>query len=137
MTDLDARYGRRPRGAGAEARGSRSRWIALVAGALTLGVVGFWILSTMFGGVADQSIRADVLRFSPQEDGSISFDFRLTAPTGRALACALEAQDDHQAVIGWDVIDVPAAEEPTRTLAASLRTVGEPTTVLVKECWPV
>ncbi|MBF4549815.1 hypothetical protein C5E07_03970 [Pseudoclavibacter sp. RFBJ3] len=128
--DLVDRYGARaPR-----SEKKPERWIWMVVGIFVIAVVAFWATTTV-GPVSSSAIRADTVRFSIVDDANVSFDYRITAPAGTEATCAIEIRDEQQAVVGWDIVDVPATDEASQVLNAQVRTTKAGTTALVKECW--
>lgn len=141
MTNLDERYGRtRPSLVTRVSKWvsglSQTLIIGIVAAVLAVGVFGFWVLSTLSGSAASESIRADTLRFVVDDDQQgITIDAQINAPAGKPLACAIEARNERHAIVGWDVVELPPNEQHLQHLSYHLNTVGVPTTVLVAECW--
>lgn len=116
-----------------ERSGRANRIVAIVAGALTVAVLGLWSLSQLGG--SSSAIRADTLRFHPEGDSAITLEYHVTAPAGTPLACAIQAQDERHAVVGWDVVELEPVDAPSRDTSARIVTVGPATVVYVKECW--
>lgn len=121
---LDERYGRR--------RSPRSRWIRGVFIGLAIAVVGAFAWMTVVNALDD--IAAETTGFSIDER-AVTIDFQLTVPTGRDIACALEAQDEEHGVVGWRIIEIEASDQHTRAFRESIPTVAEATTGLVNSCW--
>lgn len=128
--DLMDRYGTRSQ----RSEKKPERWIWMVVGIFVIAVVAFWATTTV-GPVSSSAIRADTVRFSIVDSANVSFDYRITAPAGTEVTCAIEIRDEQQAVVGWDIVDVPPSEEPSQVLNVQVRTTKAGTTALVKECW--
>ncbi|SJM66572.1 DUF4307 domain-containing protein [Gulosibacter sp. 10] len=128
MTDLDARYGTSRRAAGRVRPGV---WWTLLA-VLVLGVIGFWALSlTNPGGTIETSPG----RFEVHSDTEAHLDARVSVQPGTELACTVEAQNAVNAVVGFETVVLPPAEEQHQTLSVTLRTTQAATLLLVRECW--
>lgn len=122
---LDDRYGRR--------RSPRRRWAiaAIVAlAALALGYIAW----TTVEGVLD-TVDADATGFEVVDEHSVTVSFRVAAPADRAVACALEAQDEDHGVVGWRVVELPASGEHSRSLRETIPTTARATTGFVNSCW--
>lgn len=122
---LDERYGR--------VRSPRRRWTVGIAIALAIAVVA------LFGwfAVSDSldAVDADATGFEIVDGHSVVLSFQVTAPTGRAIACAIEAQDVEHGVVGWRVVELPASEEHSRAFRETIPTTAEATTGFVNSCW--
>lgn len=123
---LDERYGRSL---------SRRRrivgWSVVAVGALALTSYVGW-------GVVARSIDAvDVsdTAFHVSDDRNVTISFQFTSPPGRSVACALQAFDEDHGVVGWRVVEYPAAEEHARAFTEDIPTVALATTGLVNTCW--
>lgn len=128
---LDDRYGRRRR----PGRPSRGAVIgaALIA-LLSVLVIGYWGLAQWQSG-ADSSISATVVSFRSPAPGVAEADLSLTVAPGNDVACAIEVQNAQHLIVGWDVVEIPAAEQSTRSLTVQLRTTQPLDSVLVNRCW--
>ncbi|WP_322411855.1 DUF4307 domain-containing protein [Microbacterium invictum] len=122
---LDERYGR--------TRSRAPRWLVVsgvvVAAAVIVGAG--WM--TVAGALDD--VDARTTGFQLVDDGSVRIDFQVTAPPGRSVACALEAQDADHGVVGWKVITLDETDGTARAFQESIPTVAEATTGLVNSCW--
>lgn len=122
---LDRRYGRRsPR------RTRRALIVVGVLAAMVVGVAGWWVVTD-----PDNGVRADGTAFSVVDEHTVSVTFQLTAPLGREVACAIEALDAEYGVVGWKVVEYPAADVSVRAFTEIIPTLGEATTGLVNTCW--
>lgn len=122
---LDERYGRTP--------STRGRWIAgaaIGAAALAAGLLGWSILAASI----DQ-VDADTTGFEVVDEHSVALSFQFSGPVGRAIACALEAQDDEHGIVGWRVVEYPASDLPARAFREVIPTTAVATTGLVNACW--
>lgn len=122
---LDARYGRR--------RGGASRW-AIAAGVVVgAAVVGLLAWTTVSGSL--EAVDVDTTGFDLADDRTVVLDFQFTAPVGRDVACALEAQDEEHGVVGWKIVEYEASEVHGRAFRESIPTTAPATTGFVNSCW--
>jgi hypothetical protein len=122
---LDERYGR--------SRSRAPRWLVVlgVAIAAIVVVVAGW--ATVAGALDDVDVRTTGFRLI--DDRAVRIDFQVTAPAGREVACALEAQDADHGVVGWKVVTLPPNDGAPRALEEQVPTVATATTGLVNSCW--
>ena len=122
---LDERYGR--------TRSPARRWVVGVAVALGVAVVALFGWFTVSGAL--DAVDVDTTGFEVVDEHTVSVSFQVTAPPGRAIACAIEAQDEEHGVVGWRVVEIPAAEAHAQALREVIPTTAEATTGLVNSCW--
>lgn len=122
---LDERYGRR--------RSPRRRWMAGIALALVATGVGLYGWYTFSNALDDVS--AQPTGFRVEDARTVTVDFQVTIPQGRAAACVLEAQDEEHSVVGWRVVEFEASDQHTRAFTETIPTVALATTGLVNSCW--
>jgi hypothetical protein len=122
---LDERYGR--------TRSPRRRWVIGAAVALGAVVVGLFVWTTVTNSL--DSVDADTTGFEVVDEHSVILSFQFTAPAGRPVACAIEAQDDDHGVVGWRVVELPASDEHTRAFRETIPTTAAATTGFVNSCW--
>lgn len=121
---LDERYGRR--------RTPRGRWIAgtfIAIAALVVAAFGWFTVANALDDVGSESTGFSI------GDRAVTLDFQLTVPTGRSVACALEAQDEEHGVVGWKIVEYPASDAHTRAFREDIPTTALATTGLVNACW--
>lgn len=121
--ELDERYGRTGR--------RRLPWI--IAGVLTAAVVvafGWMIVVSEMNTVI-----ADDVGFTVTDEHSVDLRFQYTAPRGSDVTCVVQALDAEFGVVGWKIVDIPAAEAHTSAFDVTIPTVAAATTGLVKSCW--
>ena len=120
---LDDRYGR--------TRRRRAPWIVLIAvAALLVGAFGWSIVTTQMNAVD-----ADDLGFDLVDEHSVTVRFQVTGVQGKDVACVVEALDEEFGVVGWKVVEIPAADTHSQAVSATVPTVSEATTGLVNSCW--
>lgn len=122
---LDERYGR--------TRSPRRRWAIGAAVALGAVVVGLFVWTTVTNSL--DSVDADTTGFEVVDEHSVVLSFQFTAPAGRPVACAIEAQDDDHGVVGWRVVELPASDDHTRAFRETIPTTAAATTGFVNSCW--
>ncbi|MFT4307157.1 MAG: DUF4307 domain-containing protein [Microbacterium sp.] len=121
---LDERYGRTAH--------SRRFWTAVTVVGVTAMVIAIgWIAISGTEGSAD----ATTTGYTIDDAHSVTVTFQVTVAAGSALACAVEAQDDDHAVVGWRIVQYPAAAAQTQSFTQTVPTVAAATTGLVDSCW--
>jgi hypothetical protein len=123
-TSLDERYGRRP---------PRRRLVGIVvtAGVLVVAAVVwlFW---------AQPWTEADFWKSTGYEvvnDQAIDITWNVTLSEGQTAQCALAAQDDLHAIVGWKVVNVVGVADPTQQLTETVRTTAPADVGLAYRCW--
>jgi len=126
MTDLDARYGRRP---------ARARAIAVWAAAAALVVAALawfvWANPLGLGGRVDW--RDTAYRILGADEVEMSWE--LTVDPGLGSSCAVYAMNELFGIVGWKVVEIPASDRVTRELTDTVRTTEPAVTGLVYRCW--
>jgi len=123
---LDHRYGR--------TREKRSRRLVTgIAGVLGAGVLGMVAWTTVVGAI--DSVDTDATGFEVVDDHAVVVSFQVSGAAGKPLACALEAQDTEHGVVGWRVVEYPAADGLNRAFTETIPTVALATNGLVTSCW--
>lgn len=135
MTSIDERYGSSGRSSSASSNSSANRAAIWVAALVLLLVVAIWVSQLIAGGAHTSTVSSDTVRVQVVSDSRVDYDFRVTAPPGTPLVCALEARDRLESVVGWNVVEVPPSVAPSQVVHAEIRTVGLTSTVIVKQCW--
>jgi len=124
---LDARYGRSP------ARRRRNRLLAIGTAAAFVVVFACWVIWVGLG--SGSAFDGKTTGYLFVDDSTIQVSFAVTMPPGSAARCAIEAQSDSHAVVGWKVVDIPAADAWTQTFRQTLRTSERAVTGLIYQCW--
>jgi hypothetical protein len=122
---LDERYGRTV--------SPRRRWTVGIAVVIVVVVVGLFAWMTVSSTVDDVDV--DTTGFTVDDARSVTLSFQITAPAGRSVACALEAQDEEHGVVGWKIVEYEASDLRTRAFRETIPTTAEATTGLVNDCW--
>lgn len=122
---LDERYGRTRRGG--------RRWFIVIAAAVAAVVVVAFAWMTVANSLA--SVDADATGFQVVDERTVVVEFQVSAPAGSTVACVLEAQDQEHGVVGWKVVELPAAESHATAYRETVPTVAHATTGFVNSCW--
>ena len=122
---LDERYGR--------TSSPRRRWTIGIIVVVAAVVVGLFSWMTVASTLDDVDV--DATGFSVDDARTVTLAFQITAPPGRAVACALEAQDEEHGVVGWKIVEFPPSELRERAFREEIPTTAIATTGLVNECW--
>jgi len=122
---LDERYGR--------TSSPRRRWTIGVLAAIGAIVVGLFAWMTVANTLNEVGVEAT--GFTVHDARTVTVDFQLSAPAGRSVACALEAQDEDHGVVGWKIVEYPSSDLHTRAFHEAVPTTAGATTGLVNSCW--
>jgi hypothetical protein len=125
---LDERYGRTPGRLRATRRGA---WIAAAAFVV---VFAAWVVWGGLDGTASK-IEAVDTGFTVIDDHGISVSWQTTLTPGTSASCAVEARNEQHAIVGWEVVDLPASERLTRSFTEELATTELAVTGLIYRCW--
>ncbi len=124
---LRERYGRARVGAG--------RRILLIVGLTLAAALVGWVAWTTVADAAS-SVDVDTMGYAIDPDTeAVTVTFQVTATPDTAFACAVEAQDEAHATVGWKVESYEATSEHARALSVTIPTVGDPVTGFVHSCW--
>ena len=127
-SELDRRYGR--------TRGSarRTRWILIGTAAGFAVVLVAWLV---WGGLLSPNSDFEVVDtgHTVVDDNLVQVRYQLTVEPGTPMSCALQAQNSSFAIVGWNIVDVPASDRRVRTLGADIRTTELSVTGLIYRCW--
>jgi hypothetical protein len=122
---LDERYGR--------TSSPRRRWTLGIVVAIAAVLVGLFAWMTVASTLDDVGI--ETTGFTVDDARTVTLAFQITAPEGRSVACALEAQDEDHGIVGWKIVEYPASELRARAFRETIPTTAEATTGLVNDCW--
>ncbi len=125
MTDLDARYGRRP------PRSARRR-TALALTAVILAVVavlgfGAWWWS------AQDPYAARVRTYTVESDAQTRAVIEITNRGNQVVRCEIVAKDRYTQPVGVEIVETPAVS-PVSVVETTLTTTGRAVTVIVRDC---
>lgn len=125
---IDARYGRTPQ------RQRRDRITLTVAGILFAVVLVAWIVWAGWdndrGNLAAQDVAHSVMG-----DSSVSVTWQVSVKAGTAVSCALQAQNEAHAIVGWKIVDLPASATFNTRYQEVVRTSQQAVTGLIYQCW--
>ncbi|MBX3091478.1 MAG: DUF4307 domain-containing protein [Cryobacterium sp.] len=125
---LDQRYGRTPN------RKRRDRIIVAVSALLFVAVFAAWViwagLDNGQGNLDAQDIGHRVV-----DDSTVTITWQVSVSTGTAVACALQAQNEAHAIVGWKIVELPPADAYTRQYTETVRTAQRAVTGLIYRCW--
>lgn len=111
-------------------RGNR-RWWFIGGGAVVVAVA----LTIWFGLSATQdAVKTTDIGFEHEGDRQITMIFDVTRPTGTALSCTVTAMDGTYARVGTKEQAVPADDERTTRVRATVRTTTRAVTATVQDC---
>lgn len=122
---LDERYGR------------TSRRTVRIGLGIAIGIAAVVVIAyswMTFVATAEQ-VDADTTGFELVDERTVEVAFQITAPTGRTVACILEAQDTEHGIVGWKVVEYEASDLTARAFRETIPTTAEATTGLVNSCW--
>lgn len=126
--ELDARYGRGAR------RRKRERALLWGGAALFAVILVAWVVWAGLDG-SKPTIEAQDTGYTIADEHNVTVTFRLSAPAGTPVSCAVQALNPSFTIVGWKVVDIPAADQYTRAFTESLHTTEEATTGLIYRCW--
>lgn len=124
--ELDERYGR-------TRKPGRRRAFWSVVG--VLGAASIAGLAWVTVGNSVNTVGFDNTGHQIVDDRTVTVSFQATPPQGRSFACALQSLDEEFGVVGFRVVEYPAADDTSRPFTETVPTVALATTGLVQSCW--
>lgn len=126
--ELDRRYGR------TRGNARRTRFILVGTAIAFVVVLVAWLV---WGGLfsANSDIEAVDTGHTIVDDTLVQVRYQLNVEPGTAVRCAFQAQNETFAIVGWNIVDVPASDRRVRTLGAEIRTTELAVTGLIYRCW--
>lgn len=122
---LDERYGR--------TRTAGRRWGLWIA--IGLGLVAAGLIAWMTVASAADAVDTDTTGFRVVDERTVEVSFQFTSPPNRAVACAVEAQDEEHGTVGWKVVEFAATDAHGQAHRVTLPTTAAATTGFVNNCW--
>jgi hypothetical protein len=127
VTDLDARYGRKP--------SNPKRNIIVLAAALLVVFFGWAIAVNFFTPAQSQRITGDLVKFDAVEQYSISGEVKLVIDGAKGkVHCTAKALDSAYAIVGYKEFEVVANGEPEQSLNLSINTTSRAASIVVEAC---
>ncbi len=109
------------------------RALLIVVGVLAAALLGYVGWTTVAGAL--NSVDYDTTGYEIDPPHSATVHFQVTSRPGIPVACTVEALDTEHGVVGWRVLEYPAAEATTRSFSVTVPTTAEATTGLASHCW--
>lgn len=125
---LDARYGRTPN------KKRRDRIIIVVAAALFVAVFTAWVLWAGFDN-GQGNLEAQDVGHKVVDDSTVTITWRVSVSAGAPVSCALQAQNEAHAIVGWKIVSLPASSTHSRQYSETIRTSQLAVTGLIYRCW--
>lgn len=111
-------------------RGTRRWW--LIGGVLVAVAIG---LTVWFGLASSQeAVSSTDIGFEHRGDREVVMTFDVTRPPGTTVTCTVAAMDGDYARVGTTEHEIPAAEESTTRVRASVQTTTRAVTATVQDC---
>lgn len=111
-------------------RGTRRWWlIGGVAVAVAIGLTVWFGISS-----SQEAVTSTDIGFEHRGDREIIMTFDITRPPGTVVSCTITAMDGEYARVGTTEQTIPAAEESTSRVRASVRTTTRAVTATVQDC---
>lgn len=122
------RYGRSTR-----ARRTDRRLLTILGGTIAAVLVAWvaWAGLDSAGANLETAERG----YTIVDDGAIDVRFAVSVPAGTPTRCVVQALNEQFAIIGWKVIDLPAADTHTTAHQERVRTTQRANTGLIYRCW--
>ncbi len=124
---LDARYGRTP-------QRRRDRILLIVGGAVFAVILVAWVIWVGIDGNRD-SLGTQDIAHSIIDDSSVTVTWQVSVKAGTAVSCALQAQNEAHAIVGWKIVDLPASTNFNNRYKEEVRTSQQAVTGLIYQCW--
>jgi hypothetical protein len=126
--ELDRRYGR------SRGNARRTRGIVIATAVAFVVTLVAWLV---WGGLFSANSDFEVVDtgHTVVDETLVQVRYQLTVAPGTDMKCALQAQNSTFAIVGWNIVDVPASERRVRTLGAEIRTTELAVTGLIYRCW--
>lgn len=126
--ELAARYGNTPQ------RRTRGRIIAWIGAIAFVIVFAAWVVWVAFDG-SSASIEATDTGHKVIDDSTMSISFDISMAAGSTASCALQAQNEQHAIVGWKIVEIAASDSFSRSVTETVRTTEMAVTGLIYRCW--
>ncbi|RFA14090.1 hypothetical protein B7R22_10780 [Subtercola boreus] len=117
----------------AKSRG-RGRLIALAFGAAVVVVIGSWVVWAGLDS-SRSTVNAQDKGHVVVSNTRVDVTFDVSVDRGIATACAVQAQNEQHAVVGWKVVDIPASTQRDQEVTTTVLTTEPAVTGLIYSCW--
>lgn len=124
---MDARYGRAP-------QRRRDRIVFIIVGVLIAAVFTAWVLWATFDN-GQGHIDAQDIAHSVIDDSTVSVTWQLSVKEGTPVSCAIQAQNESHAIVGWKIVDILPATNFSNRYQEVVRTSQRAVTGLIYRCW--
>ncbi len=111
----------------------RTIWITTIV-VIVAALLVWWIVALDVLGMGPSVSYRD-LAYKDLTATSVTVTFEVSATPGHEVACAVQAQNQAFAVVGWKVFTYPASQTRIRTFSETITTSEPATTGLVAHCW--
>lgn len=128
---LDDRYGR------TRSNRARDKFLLILGGATAAVVVLAWVIWAGLDGSSPQIETTDLSHQLMNDERTVEVTWRLSAPPGVETACVVQALNEDFTIVGWKVLEIPAAEQHLRTFTERVRVSQPANTGLIYDCWPL
>jgi len=108
--------------------------IGVAAAAAVLVAVVAWVVWVgLFAPSA--SLETRDTGYVTRTDDSVDIRFEVTVDPGSPVSCALQALNAEFGIVGWKIVELPAADERTRAFVENVRVTEPAVTGLIYRCW--
>lgn len=125
--NLDQRYGRTP------SRRRLTRILAIGGSSLGAALIIAWAAWTGIL-VPRPSIDQVTISYDIVSDREVVVQYSVSMTAGETAVCAIAAQSERKAIVGWVTVDVPAGDQFTRTFEQRLWTSERADLGLITDC---
>jgi hypothetical protein len=127
---LESRYGR------VHKHRVREGWIIAGFAAAALAVFLVWALGVNGIGGRASTLTSTLTGTSISQDGMrVTVHYTVNVTPGTAYNCAIEAQDENHAIVGWKVVSSPGVPSAGSAHQETIRTVQPAVAGLIYDCW--
>jgi len=126
VTDLDARYGRKPKG---------KRNIIVLASALLIVFFGWSISVNFFTPAENSKPTGKAVEFTELGENSIGAEIKMTGwGVSGVIRCSGKALDDGYAIVGYKEFDILFAGEQEKRFVLTINTTAKASSIVVEKC---
>lgn len=112
----------------------RTQLIGIVSALIGGIVLLLWVVWAGFDG-SRPSIEARDMGYTIVDEYRVEVQFNLTVDRGLKTSCAVQAQNEKHAIVGWRVLDIEPSTDRTRAITVTINTSEKAVTGLVYQCW--